>query len=72
MLKSYSTPLKGQTSYSPTALSSSKKHFDESSLKSLELQALSLIDSDIATSKILIEDCLRIIDEEKISIIENM
>lgn len=71
MSKLLGTPQKSPSS--SNILSTSQKSFySESALKSLELQAISLIDSDLTASKQLIEQCLRKMDEQKLPLLENM
>jgi hypothetical protein len=63
--------LKSTKSFSKSQ-NSSKKDLTEGNLKSLELEALSLIDTNASRSKLLIEECLRSLEKSQISILENM
>ena len=72
MIKSNLTPSKTFYKSSSSGFSSFQKGLSDEKLKKLELQALSLMDSDIITSKQIIEKCLRSLDEQKFPILENM
>lgn len=70
-MSNFSSPVKSQ-SFSISSLSISPKKFSDSEIKSLEVEAISLLDSDIRQSKQLLETCLRKYNEEEFPILENM
>ena len=70
-MSKFSSPNKSQ-SFSISSLSPSPKKISDSEIKSLELQAISLLDSDINQSKQLLETCLQQYDESQLPIIENV
>ena len=78
MLRSYMTPvkfqspLKGQSPILRRSPDQEPRYLSTADIKSFELQAISLIDSDLAASKLLIERCLRQIDEQAFPVLENV
>ena len=71
-LKTYSSVFRSHCTTPKQFSSNVDQMITESELKSLELQAISLIDTDLPISKQLIERCLRLFDENRFPILENM
>jgi len=70
-MSKFSSPNKSQ-SFSLSSFSPSPKKISDPEIKSLELQAISLLDTDINQSKQLLETCLQQYDESSFPIIENV
>jgi hypothetical protein len=71
-MKSFMTPTKSQPSTIIRSPLSEPPRLSLGEIKSLELQALSLLDSDITSAKQLIERCLRQVEDAELPVIENL